>query len=69
MRKRNGYEEHHMCGICVEPLDMLSRSEQNPTVHAKCWNVTRQHPRGLRRSFLEGPGALTHRAEGEKAHG
>ena len=69
MSQMSGYEEHHNCGICVEPLDPQSRSQQDPTVHAKCWNVAHQQPRGWRRSFLTGAGALMRRAEGENTHG
>jgi len=69
MRTPLGYEEHATCGICVEPLDAQSRSQQDPGVHAKCWNVTHEQPRGWRRSFLDTRGALTHGAESETTHG
>ena len=69
MKKRQGYDEHLNCGICVEPLAWESRSQDDPAVHAKCWDTAHQQPRGWRRSFLDARGALPHRAEGEKAHG
>lgn len=70
MRNRHGYEEPPLnCGICVEPLAWEHRSSQNPSVHAKCWNATHQQSRGWRRSFLDGRGALTSRAEGDTTHG
>ena len=69
MRTRQGYEEHLNCRICVEPLAWQDRSPEEPSVHEKCWNVAHQQPRGWRRSFLDGRGALTHRAEGESTHG
>lgn len=65
----SNYEEHLNCGICVEPLDSQNRSQQDPAVHAKCWTVAHQQPRGWRRSFLDGPVALTRRAEGDTTHG